>query len=353
LNSSVACDIIVQQREAERDKCVRELRRKLIRAFKTERKLRSSRHRKDAVGKSHFQQTLDEWEHGGDKDKETKEILARLVSEAKNPDAVPESDTPSEPEEEEENTKGKGKGRKKSSKPEKAVLKKEADEDKMDDAELEWAHRERAHELRALAKELGGRVRSLRFFQCVRAFQGNPGLRTTCPNCKRSNLLPEEVSILSSCGHVGCNSCVAAAAANEACVQQVSGECRVPASPLFVVRADSLGHDKKADVDGRHWGQKLEDIAGLIRFVFLSSLSYQPDLHLNRSFPSDERVLIFVQFPDLTKKVAEALTNSRLVFTEIKGTALHQAKVLQDFQDPSSTARILLLNLGDESASGG
>jgi hypothetical protein len=273
LNSSVACDIIVQQREAERDKCIRELRRKLIRAFKTERKLRSSRHRKDTSGKSHFQQTLDEWEHGGDKDKETKGILANLVQEAKDPAAVPESETPSEAEEE-ENTKGKGKGRKKSAKPEKTASKKEVDEDKMDDAELEWAHRERAHELRALAKELGGRVRSLRFFQCVRAFQGNPKLHTTCPRCKRSNLLPKEVSILSSCGHVGCNACVAAAAANEACVQQASGECRVPASPLFVVRADSLGHDKKADADGRHWGQKLEDIAELIKFVLISSLSH-------------------------------------------------------------------------------
>ncbi|CAG8701599.1 10661_t:CDS:2, partial [Acaulospora colombiana] len=237
----------------------------------------------------------------------------------------------------EEEEQPKGKGGKKTSKPKKKPSpKEEKEEDKMDDAELEWAHRERAHELRALAKELGGRIRSLRFFQCVRAFQGDANLRTTCPQCKRSNLLPNEVSILSSCGHVGCNACVTAAAANEACVQQASGECRVPASPLFVVPADTLGHDKKADADGRHWGQKLEDITELIR-----------------SLPSDERVLIFVQFPDLTKKVAEALTASKLTFTEIKGTALHQAKVLQDFQDPSSKVRILLLNLGDESASGG
>jgi len=242
---------------------MRELLRKLIRAFKTERKLRGSRARKESGIKiSHFKQALAEWEQGGDKDSETKAILAQLVAEAEDPDAVPEPETSSE--EEEQATKGKGKKLLKSV-PKKVSSKKNEDEDEMDDADLEWAHREHAHELRALAKELGGRVRSLRFFQCVRAFQGNPELLTTCPACQRSGLPPAEVSILSSCGHVGCHACVAAASASEACVQQASGHCKVPASSLFVVPADSLGHDKKADADGRHWGQKLEDIVSLIQ----------------------------------------------------------------------------------------
>lgn len=60
-----------------------------------------------------------------------------------------------------------------------------------------------------------------------------------------------------------------------------------------------------------------------------------------------------MQFPDLTKKVAEALDVHKLSYSEIRGTAMQQSKVLQDFQDPKSKARILLLNLGDESASGG
>ncbi|KIM21844.1 hypothetical protein M408DRAFT_29225 [Serendipita vermifera MAFF 305830] len=335
LNSTVACDVIVQQREAERDKCMRELRRKLIRAFKTERKLRGSR-TKDGPSKSHFKQALDEWEHGGDKDSETKELLAQLVAEAKDPDAVIEPETSNEEDEPILNAKAKKGASKSKASAKKTASKKTVDEDDMDDADLEWAHREHAHELRALAKELGGRVRSLRFFQCVRAFQGNPGLLTTCPNCQRTNLLPTEVSILSSCGHVGCHACVAAAAASEACVQQATGGCRVPANPLFVVPADSLGQDKQADADGRHWGQKLEDIVDLIQ-----------------SYPRDERVLLFVQFPDLTKKVAEALEAHSLTFSEIRGTAMQQSKVLQDFQNPDSKARILLLNLGDESASGG
>lgn len=67
--------------------------------------------------------------------------------------------------------------------------------------------------------------------------------------------------------------------------------------------------------------------------------------------PSDERVLIFVQFPDLMKKVAEALSAHKIKFLEIKGSASIKSKNLLRFQD-SNTERVLLLNVMDESASG-
>lgn len=244
----------MNQRQEELDKCRHELRRKLIKAFNMERTLRSSQIIKDAGGRSHFKQTLDEWEHGGDKDSETKEILASLVEEAQNPDAEVGSSSSSGDE-------PSAKINKLSKNPAKPA------EDKMKDTDLAWAHREHAHELRALAKELGGRVRSLRFFQCVRAFQADENLLSECAGCGRTGLKMSEVSILSSCGHVGCHACVTKSAANEACVEQGSGGCKVPASSLFIVRADTLGHDRMADMKGKHWGQKLEDIVSLIKYV--------------------------------------------------------------------------------------
>lgn len=261
INSTIACDIIVGERQAELDKCKRELQRKLIRAFKMERKLSRSRQSKDQNDGTHFDKVLKEWKHGGDKDDETKQLLANLVTEAKDPDAVPEPE--SDTQEEAVISKNKSvKGKQLlSSNPARRVQ----EGDELEGVELEWAHREHAHELRALAKELGGRVRSLRFFQRVREFQGDENLRTDCPSCKRTGLLPHEVSILSSCGHVGCHDCVAEAAANEACVQQSSGGCRVPASPLFVIPANSLGHDTPADSNGRLWGRKLEDIISFLQ----------------------------------------------------------------------------------------
>ena len=65
----------------------------------------------------------------------------------------------------------------------------------------------------------------------------------------------------------------------------------------------------------------------------------------------DERVLVFVQFPDLMKKVTEAFLYNKIKFLEIRGTAHQKSKNLELFQNESSE-RVLLLNVMDESASG-
>lgn len=67
--------------------------------------------------------------------------------------------------------------------------------------------------------------------------------------------------------------------------------------------------------------------------------------------PSDERVLVFVQFPDLMKKVSEAFNAHNIKHLEIKGSASQKSKNLEKFQQDSKE-RVLLLNVMDESASG-
>ena len=67
--------------------------------------------------------------------------------------------------------------------------------------------------------------------------------------------------------------------------------------------------------------------------------------------PKDERVLVFVQFPDLMKKVAEAFDAHKVQYLEIKGSASQKSKNLEKFQN-GSVERVLLLNVMDESASG-
>ena len=63
-------------------------------------------------------------------------------------------------------------------------------------------------------------------------------------------------------------------------------------------------------------------------------------------------MLIFVQFPDLMKKVATALEEHKIKFLEIRGTAPQKSKNLEKFQADDSKERVLLLNVMDESASG-
>ena len=80
---------------------------------------------------------------------------------------------------------------------------------------------------------------------------------------------------------------------------------------------------------------------------FVSQSSY---INSHR-IPEKERVLLFVQFPDLMKKVNEALAAHKIPFLEIKGTATVKSRNLETFQSAESQ-RVLLLNVTDESASG-
>lgn len=201
-----------------------------------------------------------------------------------------------------------------------------------------WEHREKTHEIRRLTKELTGRIRSLRYFTVVRDLQKQreKPLVVDCPGCHKKNVPIDDIAVLSSCGHTGCLSCVKSCAEKEECVHAASGACKSAARVLNVVRGDTLGVDDEArDGHGRHFGLKLEKVIDLIR----------------KKIPKDERVLLFVQFPDLMKKVTEALAANKIKYLEIKGTAHQKSKNLELFQN-GSEERVLLLNVMDESASG-
>ncbi|KAG6836770.1 hypothetical protein H0H93_003548 [Arthromyces matolae] len=201
-----------------------------------------------------------------------------------------------------------------------------------------WEHREKTHEIRRIAKEHLGRVRSLRYFTVVRDLQKQreePPI-VNCPNCDRQSIPMGDVAILSSCGHMGCWNCVKSRAESEECVYAGKGGCKAAGRVLNIIKAETLGVDDPArHGQGKHFGEKLERIVDLIKNVV----------------KKDERVLVFVQFPDLMKKVTEAFTHNKIQFLEIKGTAHQKSKNLEAFQN-NSKERVLLLNVMDESASG-
>ncbi len=134
--------------------------------------------------------------------------------------------------------------------------------------DLVWELREHTHEIRRVTKELVGRVRSLRYFTVVRDLQKQnekPPV-VSCPSCERTDLPMDEVAVLSSCGHMGCLDCVTRCAEAEECVYRASGECGAAARVLNVVRADTLGvDDVERDGKGKHYGLKLEKVIELIK----------------------------------------------------------------------------------------
>ena len=206
-----------------------------------------------------------------------------------------------------------------------------------------WELREHTHQLIALQKELVGRVRSLRFFQSVRDLQAKLSTATIkCQVClkevKKSN-----TGVLSTCGHFGCLTCLKENASKQAC--GVVG-CNCAQRDSSVVLADSLGTEfsikgKKGNgsvsVIGKH-GSKLIDLVN----------------HINR-IPSEERILVFVQFTDLMAQVANVLNEAGIKTLKLKGSVHQQTGALDEFQQENmkkGSARVLLLLGRDESASG-
>ncbi|KAF8906255.1 hypothetical protein CPB84DRAFT_1770364 [Gymnopilus junonius] len=300
-NAMKACDVIVQERQRQLDQCRKELLQAIKDGVKREKELGN-------VGQeSMFIEYVRISRTEGVDDKDATDMVVELLDEA-----------------------GTGTPKAKAKQQEISLSNKLK--------ERIWAHREKTHEIRRLTKELVGRIRSLRYFTVVRDLQKQTDtpLAASCPSCKRKKLPMAEIAVLSSCGHMGCLPCVTSCAEKEECVYAASGQCKSAARVINVVKAETLGVD---DVErhgkGRHFGMKLESVVELIK----------------KRVPKSERVLVFVQFPDLMKKVAEAFTEHGIKYLEIKGSAPQKSKSLEQFQNDSKE-RVLLLNVMDESASG-
>ncbi|KZT07288.1 uncharacterized protein LAESUDRAFT_725197 [Laetiporus sulphureus 93-53] len=311
-NAMKACEVIVRERRAQLDNCKLELEKMIAEALKKEKQI--GKVETESLFREYIRVTRNE----GVGDEDATEQMKMLLDQA-NVTAPLQAITNKQID-----ARGKGKS-KDDSLPEKVKR-------------LIWEHREQTHGIRRLTKELVGRVRSLRYFTAVRDLQRQVDVApvVSCPSCGRDQVPIEEVAVLSSCGHMGCIGCVTECAEREECVYAASGACKAAARVLNVVKGDTLGvDDEQRDGQGKHYGLKLERVIHLIK----------------REIPKEERVLIFVQFPDLMKKVAEALAANKVKFLEIRGTAAQMSKNLEQFQTDSEE-RVLLLNVMDESASG-
>lgn len=203
---------------------------------------------------------------------------------------------------------------------------------KVDD--VKWDLREQTHLLRRLAKELVGRVRSLRFFEVVRNLQlrGNEATAvlqgSECGHHR--GLGDSEMAILSCCGHVACLACMTEAVNNQKCVK--AGSCHAPVRHTNIVKVSTLGVE--GELSSGRYGAKLQRLVDLIR-----------------SIPKRERVLVFLQWDDLMGKVSEALDAGGIGHVTLAGGVKAKANTLDSFQRGDS-ARVLVLKLNDASAAG-
>ena len=134
---------------------------------------------------------------------------------------------------------------------------------------MKFALRNHMHKVRALGKELRGRMQALRYFQWVRKTQLEDaeieciGHGSAFCECKATGgkVPRDRVGVLSSCGHVGCLSCLEHHADREDCIEP---SCQVPVKRTHIASAADLGVDR-THASGGQYGAKLTAIVEKVK----------------------------------------------------------------------------------------
>jgi SNF2-related domain len=207
--------------------------------------------------------------------------------------------------------------------------------------EMKHALRNHMHFVRSLAKELCGRIRSLRYIQHIRRLQINEKENEKgfiCTMCQKDiQGAKSTIGVLSCCGHAGCIDCLRKQAYEGLCIVP---NCCARVSCAHIASADRLGLDNDDSRSGQ-FGRKLTALVSKVKEIMNNK--------------NDDRMIIFCQFDDLKAKVLEALSASNIKSMEVKGSVVQQINTLSIFQKdkPEKTdPRVLLLKMDDEQSAG-
>jgi hypothetical protein len=250
-NAPKQCDVIVAERTKQLKECKEELRSVLLEAHLLQATIERGEE------ENHYERWLRITKTTGVGDGDAAAQICQLIETTTSVQPPPKSNTLKP---------------KTAPKKRKKVESDEGDDDQDDveqdktNADLVWDLREKTHRIRRLEKEFVGRVRSLRYFEGVRDLQKSKGVLpiNVCPACSRNIESLTDISILSSCGHMGCHSCLYEAATDETCAVE---DCGVAAVTSSVIRASTLGEEDIDSANGRHFGTKLEEVMKLIEYV--------------------------------------------------------------------------------------
>jgi hypothetical protein len=195
--------------------------------------------------------------------------------------------------------------------------------------------RNHIHKVRALGKELSGRIRSLRYITNIRKAQrGDQEL--TCCLCGIQQTKAVEFGVLSCCGHNGCLVCLQKQAADGHCVVS---HCSAQVSKEQIVATDRFALDR-SDESTERFGRKLTLVVEKVKEIIGQH---------------GDRLIVFCQFDDLKTKVKEALEEHNISSLEVKGTVTQQIKTVAIFQKETpepSDPHVLLLKMDDEQSAG-
>ncbi|KAA8650448.1 putative SNF2 family helicase [Aspergillus tanneri] len=174
------------------------------------------------------------------------------------------------------------------------------------------------------------RTRALRFLEAMHLAQ--TGSDIECSKCQGKLRTTHGINILGSCGHTLCIKCVPGVLKKEECI--VEG-CRGSGKKFNIINGSTLGRYEN-DSSAKYGGSKMDKLIQIIQSV-----------------PTDERVLLFIQFPELVEVACMALDLARIKYTAISTTGRKSAHKIEEYQKNGlGESRVLILNLGSEMAAG-
>ncbi|PWY93181.1 hypothetical protein BO94DRAFT_573354 [Aspergillus sclerotioniger CBS 115572] len=175
------------------------------------------------------------------------------------------------------------------------------------------------------------RERALRFLRIMLLVQTNANIGQ-CDSCLSELETIQNMDILGSCGHALCTDCSSETMQMEECT--VDG-CRGSGKRFNIIKASTL---ERGEVDRgtEYGGSKLDRMIEIVRSV-----------------PANERVLLFIQYPELMEVASKALDLAGIKHTLISATDRQSGKKVEEIQNSNfKDKKVLILNLGGEMAAG-
>ncbi|KAF2136382.1 uncharacterized protein K452DRAFT_138048 [Aplosporella prunicola CBS 121167] len=161
-------------------------------------------------------------------------------------------------------------------------------------------------------------------------------------------------AVFVGCGHVACEGCVSTSLSTGMC--QVSG-CSMSIDVNHILKTEDLASVEDLTVKGhRSFGQKLDAVLDLLEEIAQQPTLSEKDFGNKTHENSGGQAILFVQSYQMMKNVKLALNGRGISYYAIdrKGSASKDIQQFKThvFDTDKHYRRVLLLNLGDESASG-
>jgi hypothetical protein len=201
--------------------------------------------------------------------------------------------------------------------------------------------KKRLSNLRETARELAHLVRSYRFIKAIQGLLGplsvhKEGQKFQCdhPDCDETASLAQ-LRLITHCGHTACEKCLATRNDTEACIHPMC--CQV-VQCVNLVRITDIGSTTEPAGDLR-FGRKMETITRIIS-----------------RFPTREQGVVFAPNDETVEILEQVLEHQNIDYHSLRGCqATKSAKIIESFKtdnDPATMRKVLLLNMGSESAAG-